>query len=139
MRTLTRILCGLPVVAAVTLASAPASADVILQQRYEEISIDVNTCTGEDVLLTGTLFLLVRSVDGTGGIAVRYTYYLTGTGLTTGSRYVVNVQSAFTATSTSFASTYRSTMVSTGPAPNQTVVARVSSDGSFTMETVCRG
>ena len=79
---------------------------------------------------------------GDDGLAVRYTYTLKGTGDTTGLTYTVNVQSAFTVSDadTNFESTFRARMVSHGPAPDQWVLAHISTDPNDEdyITTLCR-
>ncbi len=122
------------------IAAAPASAAVVAQ-RYEEVSFDVNSCTGEIVHLEGSYLLTVRTF-GDDGFAVRYTYTLTGMGETTGLTYTVNTQSAYTVSDSdaNFESTFRSRMISRGPAPDQWVFAHISSDPSDEdyVKTLCR-
>jgi hypothetical protein len=122
----------------------PASAHAeVVTQRYEEVSYDINTCTGDTVRLTGTYLLVVRTF-GDDGFDIRYTYTLKGTG-ESGLVYTVSTQSAFTVSDddTNFESTFRSRMISRGPAPDQWVVAHTSygpdadpDDNFFT--TYCR-
>jgi hypothetical protein len=141
MRMKLRSLTAVGALIGLLAVAAPAQASVVTQ-RYEEISYDVNTCTGETVRLEGSYLLTVRTF-GEDGLAVRYTYTLTGTGQTTGLTYTVNTQSAFTVSNndTDFESTFRSTMVSRGPAPDQVVIGHISSDPDepSTITTQCRG
>jgi hypothetical protein len=142
MRSTFRLLAVLSFIAAASFgfAAQPASAAVVAQ-RFEEVSYEVNTCTGETVHLEGSYLLTVRTF-GDDGFAVRSTYTLTGTGDSTGLRYTVNVQSAFTLSDadTNFESTFRARMISRGPAPDQWVLAHISTDPDDEdhITTLCR-
>ena len=108
--------------------TAPASADVTTQ-HVTEISIEINTCTGEDVLIEGKALQVIRNF-GDDGQAVRLIVTAKGTGLTTGNPYTINWQSYSenSENDTVFESTFRRRIVSQGPEPDEWVVARLSTD-----------
>ena len=140
MRLWARVLACLAVICVVGAVAAPASVDVVRNERFDEIFVDINTCAGETVLLQGFSHLVVRELDD-GGIAVHQNLHLTGTG-DQGNTYVANTQSSFTATSTSFESTFLSLLVSRGSAPNQIISVKISSDPDApppSFEPICRG
>ena len=140
MRLVLRLLAVCSCLMGLCLTAPPASS-AVFAQRYDEISYDLNSCTGETVQLEGSYLLTVRTF-GDDGIAVRYTYSLTGTGETTGLIYTVNVHSAFRVSNsdTDFESTFRARMISRGPAPDQWVLAHISTDPNDEdyITTLCR-
>ena len=119
--------------------TAPASADVATQ-HVTEISIEINTCTGEDVLIEGKALQVIRNF-GDDGQAVRLIVTAKGTGRppatrtpSTGSRMGDSEDD------TVFESTFRRRIVSQGPGPDEWVVARLSTnptDEDF-ITTFCR-
>lgn len=141
MRPTLRLLVSLLVIWALsTFAVVPASADVIRNERFDEIFVDINTCAGETVLLQGFSHLVVRELAD-GGLAVHQNLHLTGTG-DQGNAYVANTQSSFTATSTTFESTFLSLLISQSSAANQIISVRISSDPDApppSFDPICRG
>jgi hypothetical protein len=131
----------------------PASADVVFNVR-EPISWTVyNSCTEEDVILTGEGHSVLTEV-GRGCFKIDTNFHLTGVGQRSGLKYVLNsyFDERFCdpdpdTPGWTFTDTVRSRLISQGSAHNEVIVETMTvtknADGSFDIDTdfalECRG
>jgi hypothetical protein len=120
------------------LVSGPASAEVIVNERFPFTQFRFNACNGEELVASGVLHRVEKLLPN-GTLRIIISVHATAVG-SQGNEYVVNDQHHITSSTAEFLEVFRDRLISKGPAPNQHVLLTVSSPPfEFEFEADCRG
>lgn len=136
MRLATRIFAPLVLLLAVLLPAGTATAAPAQSERTEQILAHVNMCTGEFVVLEGTIHIVSKEEPG-GTTFFQITTNAQGVG-DQGNEYVFNDSFHVRQVSTHLRVDERHRLISKGSAPNQVLIIHLDSDSGSTFEIDCR-
>ncbi len=138
MRRIIKSLASLTICAGLLLGIAvPAAADVIVNQRNSQIELRTNSCTGEFLVLSGSLHVVIKS-NKDGSIDTHVNGHLTGTS-EQGTDYMLNAQRQIHSAGPFNDITIHTVLVSNGSSPNEHTIITISADGTSSVEIDCRG